>query len=217
MGILFISFPKNKSTEIYLCAVGTVISVLGIGHQESVISSLSLLFRGSIEGYQFSVPREILVHPANSEQSLARSCVEDTLPERLDASSAALRDVPYPRNFVMISFITVTPLPLYPCSTKLKRLSPISTKRNLHMSAGVSRRRFGQLAAGASLVAFSAIEPTVAKGSKPAFIKEESGISYYDIKTGSGASPVEGDFVIVDYVRFAVLSLSLFTRFVDMH
>ncbi|PXF40897.1 FK506-binding protein 4 [Gracilariopsis chorda] len=70
------------------------------------------------------------------------------------------------------------------------------------MSAAVSRRRFGQLAAGASLVALSAIEPAVAKGSKPVFTKEESGISYYDIKTGSGASPIEGDFVIVDYLAF---------------
>lgn len=80
------------------------------------------------------------------------------------------------------------------------------------MSAAVSRRRFGQLAAGASLVALSAIEPAVAKGSKPVFTKEESGISYYDIKTGSGASPIEGDFVIVDYVRFAVLFSLLSTR-----
>lgn len=71
----------------------------------------------------------------------------------------------------------------------------------------ISRRRLGQIAIGASaaLVSYTATAPTVNKAiaeakKRPAFIKDESGISYYDVKTGSGAGPADGDFVVVDYV-----------------
>lgn len=84
----------------------------------------------------------------------------------------------------------------------------------------LSRRDVGKLACGAvgALIASvlgSTLTPSAAavassndtgskagkKGNKaPAFIKDESGVQYFDTKTGSGASPMEGDFVVVDYV-----------------
>lgn len=39
--------------------------------------------------------------------------------------------------------------------------------------------------------------------SRPVFVKDEdSGISYYDTKVGTGASPLDGDYVAIDYVAF---------------
>lgn len=75
--------------------------------------------------------------------------------------------------------------------------------------SAVSRRRLGHLALGASAAAMLAGATTFsyektfateAKKNVPVFTKDESGISYYDVKAGTGAGPVDGDFVIVDYV-----------------
>lgn len=67
----------------------------------------------------------------------------------------------------------------------------------------VSRRKLGQLALGASasVIAATIAGPVVAAATqKPAFIKDESGIRYYDVKAGTGSGPIDGDFVIIDYV-----------------
>lgn len=77
----------------------------------------------------------------------------------------------------------------------------------------VSRRRLGQLALGTSAAILlgvakspSSVRANAAEARKkaPAFTKDDSGISYYDVKAGSGASPVDGDFVVVDYVRWQI-------------
>jgi len=69
----------------------------------------------------------------------------------------------------------------------------------------VSRREMGKIAVGATAGILAAlVRPgTVgAEGSaRPVFIKDESGVSFYDIKTGTGSGPIDGDFVIIDYVR----------------
>lgn len=65
----------------------------------------------------------------------------------------------------------------------------------------MSRRSFATLALGASAAAVAGAQRAEA-ASKPEFITDDSGIKYFDVKQGSGAGPVEGDFVVVDYVRF---------------
>lgn len=72
----------------------------------------------------------------------------------------------------------------------------------------VSRRRMGKLmlsAIAASLAIdldnVSSVQAAEKPAKKPEFIKDESGILYYDVTVGNGASPIEGDFVIIDYVR----------------
>lgn len=75
----------------------------------------------------------------------------------------------------------------------------------------ISRRNLGQLAiaASAGLIAYTATAPLIrnataeAKKRAPPFVKDESGIRYYDVKSGSGSGPVEGDFVIIDYVSIS--------------
>lgn len=47
----------------------------------------------------------------------------------------------------------------------------------------------------------SSVQAADKPAKKPEFIKDESGILYYDVTVGNGASPIEGDFVIIDYVR----------------
>lgn len=83
----------------------------------------------------------------------------------------------------------------------------------------VSRRKLGQLALGASASVIAAtiagpLERVAAAAAKqPAFIKDESGIRYYDVKVGTGSGPTDGDFVIIDYVSsYSMLSL-LCSRF----
>lgn len=76
------------------------------------------------------------------------------------------------------------------------------------MSTGaMSRRKMAQLAigtAGAALAASAcpAVAAEAGKTKRPSYIKDDSGISYYDVKAGSGSNPMEGDFVVVDYVAF---------------
>lgn len=71
------------------------------------------------------------------------------------------------------------------------------------ISSTVSRRKLGQLALGTSAALLvnwlNPGQPSAA--SSPSFVKDDSGIQYYDVKPGSGPGPVEGDFVVVDYVR----------------
>lgn len=71
----------------------------------------------------------------------------------------------------------------------------------------ISRRDLGKLAVGACAAGLvSALTTNVpvasaqTKKSKPVFTKDDSGIQYYDVKEGNGSPPVEGDFVVVDYV-----------------
>ncbi|CDF37031.1 unnamed protein product [Chondrus crispus] len=67
-----------------------------------------------------------------------------------------------------------------------------------------SRRQVSRLALGA-LLATTVLEPTgraLAAARRPEYIKDESGISYYDVKGGSGAGPINGDFVVIDYQAF---------------
>lgn len=67
----------------------------------------------------------------------------------------------------------------------------------------VSRRKFGEIALGASaalLASSNRTEAATQASQRPVYIKDESGISYYDVKTGAGAAPISGDFVIIDYV-----------------
>lgn len=76
-----------------------------------------------------------------------------------------------------------------------------------------SRRQVGRLLFGVSAAALATViaaapHLTIADTTtRPTFMKDESGISYFDVKVGSGATPVDGDFVIVDYVRIYVLVL----------
>ena len=74
-------------------------------------------------------------------------------------------------------------------------------------SPNVSRRELGKLmlittAAGLATNVITPLLPSNAADTKkkPIFIKDESGISYYDVKPGSGAGPADGDFVVIDYV-----------------
>lgn len=73
----------------------------------------------------------------------------------------------------------------------------------MRAATNLSRRQINRLALGA-LVSAAIVEPVdkaLAATKRPAFIKDESGISYYDVKAGNGAGPVDGDFVVIDYVR----------------
>lgn len=95
---------------------------------------------------------------------------------------------------------------------KRERTSKSSTfHRSPQMSTSVlSRRKLGQLALGTSAAvvadAASSVIPEQAKAADakkkeaPAFVKDDSGISYYDVKAGSGPGPADGDFVVIDYV-----------------
>lgn len=74
-------------------------------------------------------------------------------------------------------------------------------------SPNVSRRDLGRIALIATAVELTTnlITPLLPSSAadtkkKPVFIKDESGISYYDVKQGSGAGPTDGDFVVIDYV-----------------
>lgn len=81
---------------------------------------------------------------------------------------------------------------------------------NMSISRSWSRRDLGKVVLGASVTAIvSAMRgdptPAVAAASSgkqkpPPFTKDDSGIQYYDVKEGSGSTPIDGDFVIVDYV-----------------
>ena len=69
-----------------------------------------------------------------------------------------------------------------------------------------SRRQVSRIALGA-LLATTVLEPTdraSAAARRPEYIKDESGISYYDVKGGSGPEPSNGDFVVIDYVSSAM-------------
>lgn len=59
-----------------------------------------------------------------------------------------------------------------------------------------TRRDFTKLAI------LSSLAPSIvnAAPARPVYEKDESGISYYDLKTGNGDFPNEGDFVTIDYV-----------------
>lgn len=81
------------------------------------------------------------------------------------------------------------------------------SKRNApaaNAAPGMSRRRLGRIAlsaAAATLV--SPLTANAAGQKRPTFVKDESGISYYDVEEGkAGTYPQNGDFVTVDYVRF---------------
>lgn len=79
---------------------------------------------------------------------------------------------------------------------------------SMNSTSNFSRRQIGQLALGASLslIATTVVKPVeraFAATKRPAYIKDESGISYYDVKAGTGSGPVDGDFVVIDYVSAA--------------
>lgn len=90
------------------------------------------------------------------------------------------------------------------------------------MSQPVSRRDLGKLVLATSAAAAisslcgntaSANAAVSGKQKAPNFIKDDSGIQYYDVKVGNGATPIEGDFVIIDYVCYAKLLTNEFTSF----
>lgn len=58
------------------------------------------------------------------------------------------------------------------------------------------------LSVSVGTLASSAVSPdaATAAAAAPVFEKDETGIQYFDIKVGNGASPIDGDFVIIDYV-----------------
>ncbi len=76
---------------------------------------------------------------------------------------------------------------------------------------GISRRQLSRIAFSAAAAALILPMPSNAEGEKkvkkPVYVKDESGISYYDVAGGRGAYPQDGDFVTVDYVRLASNSL----------
>lgn len=80
-------------------------------------------------------------------------------------------------------------------------------------SAPLSRRDVGRLALGVSAAALAAaiagtagVAPATAasKPRAPDFVTDETGVKYFDTKVGTGASPIEGDFVIIDYVSLSM-------------
>lgn len=81
-----------------------------------------------------------------------------------------------------------------------KRIAPTATA-----AKGFSRRQLGRVALSAAAAALAAPLTGNAAGEKrPSFVKDESGISYFDVEKGTtGSFPQDGDFVTVDYVRFA--------------
>lgn len=67
------------------------------------------------------------------------------------------------------------------------------------MKDGTTRRAFLSWATSSAVIC--GVPWTAA--SRPVFVKDEdSGISYYDTKVGTGASPLDGDYVAIDYVAF---------------
>lgn len=90
----------------------------------------------------------------------------------------------------------------------------IVSMKSVPSTSKISRRSLGQLAIGASaaLIAYTSTAPLVqnatadAKKKAPPFVKDESGISYYDVRAGSGSGPGDSDFVIIDYVRISSAS-----------
>lgn len=77
---------------------------------------------------------------------------------------------------------------------------------------GLSRRDLGKIVVGTCLAGLTrTLESSVPAASaqsgksKPTFTKDDSGIQYYDVKQGGGATPVEGDFVVIDYVSKVLL------------
>lgn len=117
---------------------------------------------------------------------------------------------------IMLAFSPCAALPLRQRSVN----SNAGPRQSMSMksepsTSKISRRNLGQLAIGASagLIAYTATAPLVrnaiaeAKKRTPPFVKDESGIRYYDVKSGSGYGPVEGDFVIIDYVSISTCKL----------
>lgn len=106
------------------------------------------------------------------------------------------------------SFITAPPLRLStsPCHS---RSPAVYSVRMAIPNLKISRRELGTLVLGASAVALSATfghaDEALAESAKkpPAFVTDESGVKYFDVKEGTGARPIEGDFVVIDYVSNA--------------
>lgn len=83
-------------------------------------------------------------------------------------------------------------------SKSMPQMSSVNNNRN------VSRRDVGKLILGVSTAAVvtTCFNNTAAAAAQkaPSFVKDDSGILYYDVKTGNGSYPLNGDFVIIDYV-----------------
>lgn len=83
-----------------------------------------------------------------------------------------------------------------------------------HAASDVSRRDLLLSTAAVAIATTVTLVPNLpapaaaAAAAAPTYIKDDSGVLYYDIKLGSGAGPIDGDFVIVDYVS-DVLSLPI--------
>ncbi len=77
------------------------------------------------------------------------------------------------------------------------RSSSARVRHAVPMMRYATRRDFAKLAL------LSTLAPTAvsAAPARPVYEKDESGISYYDLKTGTGNYPNDGDFVTIDYVR----------------
>lgn len=105
-----------------------------------------------------------------------------------------------------MAFISNVALP-QPKSSQTFQQKRQRTNICCNASPDVSRRELGKIilittAAGLATNVITPFLPSNAADTKkkPVFIKDESGISYYDVKLGSGAGPTDGDFVVIDYV-----------------
>lgn len=95
------------------------------------------------------------------------------------------------------------------CSRPVPRMSSAQPTRRamLRWAIAAAASSAALVAPGAAPVhAYGAYEeppkkPAAAKPKKPQFTRE-GGIAYSDLSVGSGPSPQEGDFVIVDYIAY---------------
>lgn len=93
------------------------------------------------------------------------------------------------------------------CSTSASTSTSTSTCESSPVRVKVSRRQALRTAALAAAAATSGagVRPTPAPAqaaAKPDFIKDESGLLYYDVNKGTGAQPVDGDYVAIDFVAY---------------